>query len=942
MNASATVSRPAAVDAAIGGLCGQIRPVKVSGFYRLGLVLVTIGMVLLPVLYLALIALTGYGMYVHAIENVTVLQDTSFLFALLVYLAPLVVGSILIFFMLKPILAGQAQGSEDISLDPDDEPWVHEFVGRLCATVGAPAPSRIDVNCDINASAGFDHGLRHVISGKLVLTIGLPLVEGLSIREFAGVLAHEFGHFAQGTGMRLTYVIRSINGWFARVVYERDAWDEHLADAATEAWIGFGMLIILNVARVMVWLTRRILWVFMMTGHTISSFMLRQMEYDADRYAARIVGSDVFRVTSVKMHLLAFAGQQVYGSLGYAWNEGAISDELPGRILAAYRRIPEAAKEQLALGVLAQQTGLFDSHPADRQRMLSADGEGRKGLFDRDGSMTELFRDYGSISRRATLDLYRSFMGESLSELELIPVEEAKTRRAESDADYAAIRGLTNDLPWHFLTYLSVHCAMEQLPIENPDAMRKQLRRARQQIESWTNENDDCPAIISDLDEELQLLDQCEALAGVGITASLDGTRFQSCDPESLSGMKAESLEKRGEYWVKFQGLAAEIDERLAIGAGIALGSRGRDALARAGLDADSIHVLLAAAAALEKCTAHVDALRRDCGIAQVLVPACEANAEDARIQAGIRGLMGRFHEGLGALKSALQVACPFEHAKGEISIAEYLFPEPDHEIDLYGLCQRSMHTLDVLVGLHARVIARLGRISALVESDLVGLPACSMAVKDSLADETEKLLAISRLEPGAIPAVRSPVLSMGGVLVGVLVLSVFMAGAWIVSQQRATAPRSLVISSPAGATSPAATPDRVAQDQTVQDRNFVAFARVGDIPAIEAALESGARINGKDRDGKTALMEAIYYEHRNVVTYLLNAGANVNATGRFGETALIEAVLAQDTWAIQRLLAAGADVDAMTQGGETAIDIARRYSNEKILALLRGGTGAP
>ncbi len=32
----------------------------------------------------------------------------------------------------------------------------------------------------------------------LVLTIGLPLVAGLSAKEFAGILAHEFGHFTQG------------------------------------------------------------------------------------------------------------------------------------------------------------------------------------------------------------------------------------------------------------------------------------------------------------------------------------------------------------------------------------------------------------------------------------------------------------------------------------------------------------------------------------------------------------------------------------------------------------------------------------------------------------------------------------------------------------------------------------------------------------------------
>jgi Zn-dependent protease with chaperone function len=36
----------------------------------------------------------------------------------------------------------------------------------------------------------------------LVLVIGLPLAAGMSMRQVAGVLAHEFGHFAQGAGMR--------------------------------------------------------------------------------------------------------------------------------------------------------------------------------------------------------------------------------------------------------------------------------------------------------------------------------------------------------------------------------------------------------------------------------------------------------------------------------------------------------------------------------------------------------------------------------------------------------------------------------------------------------------------------------------------------------------------------------------------------------------------
>ena len=79
-------------------------------------------------------------------------------------------------------------------------------------------PSRIDVDTEVNASAHLRRGLKSVPGRDLVLTVGLPLAGGLSLPQLAGVLAHEFGHFAQGTGMAATYMIRTVNAWFARVV----------------------------------------------------------------------------------------------------------------------------------------------------------------------------------------------------------------------------------------------------------------------------------------------------------------------------------------------------------------------------------------------------------------------------------------------------------------------------------------------------------------------------------------------------------------------------------------------------------------------------------------------------------------------------------------------------------------------------------------------------
>ena len=79
-------------------------------------------------------------------------------------------------------------------------------------------PKLIELDCRLNASAGFHAGFGSLFTSDLILVIGVPLVGCFNVREFAGILAHEFGHFTQGFAMRLSYVVYRINAWFARVV----------------------------------------------------------------------------------------------------------------------------------------------------------------------------------------------------------------------------------------------------------------------------------------------------------------------------------------------------------------------------------------------------------------------------------------------------------------------------------------------------------------------------------------------------------------------------------------------------------------------------------------------------------------------------------------------------------------------------------------------------
>ncbi len=204
--------------------------------------------------------------------------------------------------MVKPLFAPRVRRGEACTLNRSHEPLVFAFVERVCQAVGAPVPRRIDVDCEVNASASFRRGLLSLFGRDLVLTIGLPLVMGLSLRQLAGVLAHEFGHFTQGFAMRLTYIIRSVNGWFARVVYERDSWDEQLVAWSNRATCVCGFAIPCAAVRVA---DAAVLWALMMAGHVISCWMLRQMEFDADRHQARWAGSDAFAPAFERMEVLA-------------------------------------------------------------------------------------------------------------------------------------------------------------------------------------------------------------------------------------------------------------------------------------------------------------------------------------------------------------------------------------------------------------------------------------------------------------------------------------------------------------------------------------------------------------------------------------------------------------------------------------------------------------
>lgn len=165
----------------LGGFKGDVPPLRPSPAYRLALAAVAFAMVLLPLLYVGLIAGLAWGLwayYRHALGPL--LQEFQGSLAIILCFLPLFAGAVVLICLIKPLFARPVRGNKPVKLDPRQEPLLFELVARLCQALHAPVPREIHVDCQVNASASFRRGLLSIFGNDLVLTLGLPVVASLS------------------------------------------------------------------------------------------------------------------------------------------------------------------------------------------------------------------------------------------------------------------------------------------------------------------------------------------------------------------------------------------------------------------------------------------------------------------------------------------------------------------------------------------------------------------------------------------------------------------------------------------------------------------------------------------------------------------------------------------------------------------------------------------
>ncbi len=111
--------------------------------------------------------------------------------------------------------------------------------------------------------------------------------------------------------------------------------------------------------------------------------------------------------------------------------------------------------------------------------------------------------------------------------------------------------------------------------------------------------------------------------------------------------------------------------------------------------------------------------------------------------------------------------------------------------------------------------------------------------------------------------------------------------------------------------------------------------AYVGNLDAMTALLEAGARVNTPDTSKKTALMVALNSGRKEAAELLLERGADVTLTDAYGWTALMHACTEEEVISLIPRLVAPSILNNQDVGGDTALNIAASHPYPESVRLL-------
>ncbi|MGB7347450.1 MAG: M48 family metalloprotease [Pirellulaceae bacterium] len=409
-----------------------IQPISKSEGYSSSLTKVASTMVALPVAFVAAVVLgtmlmvwlfMGWLSAEPTGEMLNPLWAIGFVTAAFLLLAAWIPVFTMVFAGVNLVFSGPPERPGTRPLSRDEQPALYEFVDQICQKLNAPSPTRIDLDCQYNASASFDRGWISLNKKEYVLTIGVPLIASHSAEQLASVIAHEFGHFCQSGGMRAHYLIRHLNGWFINAAINKTIRDEVNDYIAANSDLGaFGL--IWTVYYWIGWLGRQMMFFFGSVGHGFSGSLSREMEYDADKYAVHLAGSKHFAdsMTQVEKHAVAYS--VTVDNLKDMFQHGILVNNIPRFTMYVAKTMPGAVVRKIAEQMEKQNQDRFDSHPPTRDRIAAAKQLKQSGILKVGRPAVDLVNHWTKLCEDITLDFYSGVTGQTITKDNVCKLED--------------------------------------------------------------------------------------------------------------------------------------------------------------------------------------------------------------------------------------------------------------------------------------------------------------------------------------------------------------------------------------------------------------------------------------------------------------------------------------------------------------------------------------
>lgn len=234
----------------------------------------------------------------------------------------------------------------------EQAPRLFLLIDKLTTALGTPPFHHVLFVNDLTAAVAQTPRLGIFGWYRNSLLLGLPLMLAMTPAQFRAVLAHEFGHLGQQHGRFAAWIYRTRMVW-SRLLEELTAHDH------------WGSIIF---AKFLGW--------YAPFFNAYSFVLARTLEYEADRQAARLVGSDRMKDALAAVNVMARLMDDLYWP---ALNRRTITNPTPPathleELISLLQQRPDPDTVSGWMNeALQRTTGYTDTHPSLTDRLAALD-----------------------------------------------------------------------------------------------------------------------------------------------------------------------------------------------------------------------------------------------------------------------------------------------------------------------------------------------------------------------------------------------------------------------------------------------------------------------------------------------------------------------------------------------------------------------------------------